>query len=96
MPGVSIPSTGRCKALALCYTSIRPFSGSILLARYWSQAKDFIPSALASGRVKSLLKTKVAGKGVDSIQFGIDMVKAGVSGTQVVVVVSMVWRIACW
>lgn len=48
--------------------------------------EGFLPGALERGQVKALLKTAIAGKGLESIQDGIDMVKAGVSGTKVVVV----------
>lgn len=46
---------------------------------------DFLPAALESGQIKPLLKTEIAGRGLESIQAGIDLVKAGVSGTKVVV-----------
>lgn len=45
----------------------------------------FVPRALETGQIKPLLDTAVAGQGLESIQAGIDMVKAGVSGTKVVV-----------
>lgn len=48
--------------------------------------EGFIPQALENGQFQPLLKTAMAGQGLESIQKGIDMVKAGVSGTKVVVI----------
>lgn len=47
--------------------------------------EGFLPGALERGQIKPLLHTVIAGKGVESIQHGIDMVKAGVSASKVVV-----------
>lgn len=46
----------------------------------------FMPEALERGQFKPLLKTVIAGKGLGSMQAGLDMVQAGVSGSKVVVV----------
>lgn len=48
--------------------------------------EDFVPAALEKGQIKPLLRTAIAGEGLESIQEGVNMVKAGVSGTKVVVV----------
>lgn len=48
--------------------------------------EDFLPGALERGKVRALVKTAIAGQGLESIQAGIDTVKAGVLGTKVVVV----------
>ena len=47
--------------------------------------QNFMPKALASGQIRPLLKTVLAGHGLESVQAGIDIVKAGVSGSKVVV-----------
>ncbi|KAK4556721.1 hypothetical protein LTR86_006292 [Recurvomyces mirabilis] len=48
--------------------------------------ENFMPHALRSGQVRPVLRTKIAGKGLDDIQTALDEVKKGVSGTKVVVV----------
>lgn len=45
-----------------------------------------MPEALAEGRIRSLLSTRVVGRGLEHIQTGIDEVKQGVSGTKVVII----------
>jgi hypothetical protein len=47
--------------------------------------EEFMPVALKTGRIQPILETKVVGRGLQSIQAGLDMVKSGVSGTKVVV-----------
>ena len=47
--------------------------------------EDFMPQALRSGQICPTLRTKVVGKGLESIQAGLDEVKKGVSGAKVVV-----------
>jgi len=47
--------------------------------------QSFMPIALASGQIRPLLKTVLAGHGLESLQAGIDTVKAGVSASKVVV-----------
>ena len=47
--------------------------------------EDFLPHALDSGQIRPALKTKVVGRGLESIQAGIDEIKNGVSATKVVV-----------
>ena len=46
---------------------------------------DFLPEALKSGRVKPAPKADVVGHGVEHIQAAVDKLKAGVSGSKVVV-----------
>lgn len=48
--------------------------------------ESFVPAALESRPIKTPLKTAVAGKGLESVQAAIDMSKAGVSGTKVLLV----------
>jgi len=47
---------------------------------------NFLPQALQNGQIRSVLKTCIAGRGLESIQTGIDEVSNGVSATKVVVV----------
>ncbi len=46
---------------------------------------DFLPGALKSGRIKPAPKADVVGHGVEFIQTAVDKLKAGVSGSKVVV-----------
>ena len=50
--------------------------------RVW---QDFLPKALQAGKFLAKPDPKVAGKGLESIQAGCDMQKAGVSARKVVV-----------
>ncbi len=47
--------------------------------------EDFLPSALESGRFKIAPPPKVVGKGLESLQASLDLLKVGVSATKLVV-----------
>lgn len=46
---------------------------------------DFLPGALKSGRIKSAPNADVVGHGVEHVQGAVDKLKAGVSGSKIVV-----------
>lgn len=47
--------------------------------------EGFAQEALDKGLVRAMTETKVIGRGLESIQAGLDEVKKGVSGTKVVI-----------
>jgi hypothetical protein len=46
---------------------------------------DFLPAALKDGRIKPAPRADVVGHGVESIQAAVEKLRAGVSGSKVVV-----------
>ena len=47
--------------------------------------RHYLPSALRTGQIKPVVKTLIAGQGLEDIQKGIEMMREGVSAAKIVV-----------
>jgi NADPH:quinone reductase-like Zn-dependent oxidoreductase len=77
--GASSPSSPEVEAQVILSTSIinTPVAKAVFA--------DYVPAALEQGKFKAVPKAEVVGKGLESIQLGIDTLAKGVSAKKIVV-----------